>query len=485
MKNILYLFLLLPFLALGQAQEATLVHHWEDPSLVGSATFNNTYNEVWGIVANNREFAIIGSTAGTHFIDVTDPTDAREVAFVAGAVQGPSIIHRDYHDYQCYLYAVADEGFNSTLQIIDYSNLPDTVEVVYDSREFFYRSHNIFIDTSAARLYTAFSFTPQNNFVPIRVLSLENPEAPTFLADIQAIQGTSISGIHDIYVRENIAYINAGGSLRIADMTDIQAPVLLGSLTSYPQQGFNHSGWLTDDGNTYYLADETHGLDLKTVDVSNFEDIEVVGTFNAESPDANTIPHNLIVRGNYLYASYYYDGLQVYDISEPHNPQRVAYYPTSILPNIISSFEGAWGVFPYLPSGNILVSDMQTGLYVLEKIDNTITGEFAVLGSSANCTSNLVSVEEADLPFNEVKISPLPFDQQINITFSLSESQNIQFALLDQTGRVVRQLADESFAAGQQQLAYTISDLPTGMYFLELKGEQQRGIYKVINASMR
>ncbi len=483
MKNILYLFLLFPALSIGQAQEATLLDHWEDPSLVGSAAFNNTYNEIWGVVANDREFAIIGSTAGTHFIDVTGPEDAREVAFVAGAVQGPSIIHRDYHDYQCYLYAVADEGFNSTLQIIDYSNLPNSVEVVYDSREFFYRSHNIFIDTSAARLYTAFSVSPQNNFIPIRVLSLENPEEPTFLADIQAIEGISIGGIHDIYVRENIAYINAGGSFRIADMTNPQSPVLLGSLTSYPQQGFNHSGWLTDDGNTYYLADETHGLDLKTVDVSNFEDVEVVGTFNAESPDANSIPHNLIVRGDYLYASYYYDGLQVYDISEPHNPQRVAFYETSVLPNI-SSFEGAWGVFPYLPSGKILVSDMQTGLYVFEKIDNTITGEFAALGTPGNCEENIVSVHEADLPFDEVQISPLPFDQQINIAFSLRESQTIQFALLDQTGRVVRQLANTSFAAGQQQVSYSVSDLAKGMYFLELQGEQQRGIYKVINATI-
>ena len=29
------------------------------------------------------------------------------------------------------------------------------------------------------------------------------------------------------------------------------------------------------------------------------------------------------------------------------------------------SYRGAWGVYPFLPSGNILVSDMQYGLYVL------------------------------------------------------------------------------------------------------------------------
>jgi len=480
MKNIFYFLLFLPIIAMGQSQEATLLDNWQDSTLVGSNAYDNTYNEIWGIVANNREFAVIGSTAGTHFIDVTDATDIREVAFVAGAVQGPSIIHRDYHDYQCYLYAVADEGQGSTIQVIDYSDLPNSVEVVYDSQEHFYRSHNTFIDTSSARLYAAPAVTPQGSYIQLRVLSLDNPEAPVLLKDYNSIEGTPLNGIHDLYVKENIAYLNLGGNgLMVADFTDPDAPTYLGGMTSYPQQGYNHSGWLSDDGSAYYLADETHGRDLKAVSVGDLSDIEVVKTFDAESSETNSIPHNLIVRGDYLYVSYYYDGLQVYDISEPLDPKRVAHYDTYALPNQ-SSYKGAWGVFPYLPSGNILVSDMQTGLYVFESLDASITGELAAVGTSENC-GNFVSIQEADLPFNEVKISPQPFDQQINIAFTLSEAQNIQLALLDQTGRVVRQLADETFTIGQQQVSYAVSDLPAGMYFLELRGEEQRKVYKVVS----
>jgi len=479
MKNIFYFLLFLPIIAMGQSQEATLLDNWQDSTLVGSNAYDNTYNEIWGIVANNREFAVIGSTAGTHFIDVTDATDIREVAFVAGAVQGPSIIHRDYHDYQCYLYAVADEGQGSTIQVIDYSDLPNSVEVVYDSQEHFYRSHNIFIDTSSARLYAAPAATAQNTYILLRVLSLDNPEAPVLLKDYYSIEGVLLAGIHDLYVEKNIAYLNLGGNgFMVADFTDPDAPTYLGGMTSYPQQGYNHSGWLSEDGNTYYLADETHGRDLKAVDVRDLTDISVPTTFNAEST-TNSIPHNLIVRGDYLYVSYYYDGLQVYDISEPLNPQRIAHYDTYLPPNN-SSYAGAWGVFPYLPSGNILISDMQTGLYVFESVDASITGELAAVGTSENC-GNFVSIQEADLPFNEVKISPQPFDHQINIAFTLSEAQNIQLALLDQTGRVVRQLADETFTIGQQQVSYVVSDLPAGMYFLELRGEEQRKVYKVVS----
>lgn len=479
MKNIIYFFLFLPIIAIGQAQEANLLDQWNDPDLVVNPAYENTYNEVWGVVANNQEFAIIGSTGGTHFIDVTDPQNAREVAFVQGAVHGSFIVHRDFHDYQCYLYTVSDQSNNNALQIIDYSNLPNSVELVYESQEFLARSHNIFIDTSAARLYVAPARIPGSGTVPLRVLSLENPEQPVLLADIYAIDGVSLNGIHDLYVRENIAYLNLASRFMVADLTDAESPEYLGGMTTYPQQGYNHSGWLNDSGDTYYLADETHGRDLKVVDVSDLSDMEVVQTFNAGSPENSSIPHNLIARGDYLYASYYYDGLQVYDISDSQNPQRVFHYDTYPGTNT-GSYRGAWGVFPYLPSGNILISDMQSGLFVFEKIDNTITGEFGTPDTPVNC-GNLVSVNDPDLPFNDVQISPLPFDNQINIAFSLSESQSIQFALLDQTGRVIRQLADETFTAGQQQVSYTVSDLPAGMYFLELSGEQQREVYKVIS----
>lgn len=481
MKKLLFFLLCTPLMLFGQAQQANLLYHWEDPEMPGSFVYDNAYNEIWGIVANDREFAVIGSTDGTHFLDVTDPANAEEVAFVAGAVQGGAIIHRDYHDYQCYLYVVADEG-PSTMQIIDYSNLPNSVEVVYDSDEFLQRSHNIFIDTSAAILYSASTKTA-NNYIRLRVLSLENPEAPVLINDYSNIDGISIGGIHDIYVREGIAYLNLGGGngLMIADFTDISNPKYLGSITDYPQRGYNHSGWLSEDGNTYYLADETHGTDIKSINVSDFSDIEVLNTFDAESLDATSIPHNLIVRGDYLYVSYYYDGLQVYDISDPNAPQRVAYYDT-YLEESGDSYKGAWGVFPYLPSGNILISDMQTGLYVFEKIDETITGEMSASGTSTNC-GEAVSVSQ--LHPNEVianvKISPQPIDDQINITFSLSKAQTIELSLINQNGQVIRQFDTTFLSKGQHQNSYLLrSDLPKGIYFLHLKGEDYSGMYKVV-----
>ena len=138
MKKILFFLCVISYISQAQvSHNVNLLYNWQDSTLVGSAAFNNIYNEVWGVVINNREYAIIGSTAVTHIFDVSDPINSYEAAFIAGEVTGAQIIHRDYHDYNGYLYIVADEGQQSKLKIVDLSSLPSSVSVVYNSSEFF------------------------------------------------------------------------------------------------------------------------------------------------------------------------------------------------------------------------------------------------------------------------------------------------------------------------------------------------------------
>ncbi len=361
MKNaILFLFISFPFYCFGQASETSLLGHWHDETIT-PAFFDNPYHDVWGVQVNGIEYGIICSTDGFHFFDLTtQPLSDEPVAFAPATVQGASIGHRDIKTYQHYLYAVADEG-PSALQIFDISGLPNMVSLVYESNEFLTRSHNIFIDEDNGRLYAV-----GGNGFNVKILSLSNPEAPTLLASYPN-SNYNIGYVHDTYVRDHIAYLNAGNvGLFVTDFTDPANPVTLGSMTDYPQQGYNHSGWLSDDGQYYFLCDETHGTDIKVVDVSDYSDIEVVATMNAEST-SNQIVHNIYLQGNILYASYYYDGLQVFDVSNPLLPYRIGYYDTHDGPNN-SYFAGAWGVF-VLPSGMSLISDMQTGFYVFDEIE--------------------------------------------------------------------------------------------------------------------
>ena len=341
----------------------TLLFNWQDTTLVGSWAYDNTYNECWGLIINDREFAVIGSTAGTHIFDVTNPHNSYEVGFITGGYTGGGVIHRDYHDFAGYLYIVCDEGNSSTLQIVDISNLPNSINTVYDSNTLLTTCHNIYIDTSTAKLYACAANSAMD------VYTLNTPTEPILIYSYN-----EVGHVHDAFVRNDSAYLNCGNEgFKIFDFSNVNQlgdqPTLLGELTSYPDAGYNHSGWLSHDGTLYAMQDENHGYDVKILDVSNVSNISVLSTFNS-GIDPNSIAHNGIIKGNKLYISYYQDGLRVFDISDPYNPIQTWEYDT-YSPNNHNSYKGAWGVYPFLPSGNIIVSDMQSGLYIINLSTST------------------------------------------------------------------------------------------------------------------
>jgi choice-of-anchor B domain-containing protein len=341
--------------------QANKLGNWHDNSLVATTAYNNRYNEVWGFEMNGIEYGVIGSTEAIHIIDISNPASPQEAFRIPGASAGSHLIHRDFKTYKGYLYSVADEGSTSTLQIIDLNNLPASAPQVYSSNEAITRAHNIFIDTAQARLYAV------GGGFSVKVLDISNPTQPVLLATYPNAN-LNLPGAHDLYVKDNIAFVNGGwdGTLWVIDFANATSPQVLGTLDNYPEQGYNHSGWLSDDGKYYFMCDETHGTGVKVVNVEDFSDMEVVAIMQ---PDVwnDEIPHNCIYRDGLLYLSYYYDGLQVFDVSDPFNPTKVAFYDTATLPNA-PSYAGAWGIYSLLPSGNILISDMQEGFFVFEAL---------------------------------------------------------------------------------------------------------------------
>lgn len=368
MKKILIL-CILSTSVFGQSEEnLELLFNWNDSTIVGTSAYDNAYNEVWGLVVNGREFAVIGSTSGTHIFDVTDPVNSEQVQFIPGAAIGTQIIHRDYHDRNGFLYAVSDEG-NSTLQIIDIKQLPDAAPVIYDSNELIKTAHNIFIDENLNKLYACNVRSASSgwNASSLVIFNIDNPINPVQLISYE-VPGTG-AGVHDMWVKNDTAFLNNGGDgLFVVDFTDLTSPQIIGSLTDYTDKGYNHSGWPTADMKTYIMADENWGYDMKVLDISDLSDITEKTTFSSEI-HPNSIAHNQLIKENYVYVSSYHDGLQVYDISDQENPIKVASYSTYLMDDH-DSYRGAWGVYPFLPSGNILVSDMQYGLYVLAPSQN-------------------------------------------------------------------------------------------------------------------
>src|SRR5690606_36093326 len=132
--------------------------------------------------------------------------------------------------YGHYLYAVADEGISS-LQVFDFSYLPDSLHLVWESNPTdLANSHNIFIDSAKARLYCASAYSLGGGHDDIQVYSLADPASPELLATVNEFDNT-----HDIYVRNDTAWCSNGyAGYYMLDFSGLPARKIIGGLIMYP-----------------------------------------------------------------------------------------------------------------------------------------------------------------------------------------------------------------------------------------------------------
>jgi choice-of-anchor B domain-containing protein len=345
---------------MGQQERTKLLDVWHDESY--EFWFGDVaYNEVWGFVYENKEYGVIGHKVGTSICEVTEDDKLRPIQTIKGsAIEEWNVINRDYYDYNGYLYEVCDQS-TSTLRIYDMQYLPDSLHIVYDSDDLILRCHSIFIDSSSALMY-ACGMTDGIDSYAMRVFSLADPVNPQLVYTY-----SFVDYVHDCYVRNDTAYLNcAFQGLRVVNFANPTMPMPLGSLQFYPDLGYNHSGWLSEDGKTYVMCDETGGSRFKVLDVSDLSNIEVKSL--AKPPTfEETMAHNVMLIDGIAYISYYNDGLQIYDVRNTSNPKRIAYYDTYAGEDGPTElFNGAWGIYAFLPSKRLLVSDRKNGLFLID-----------------------------------------------------------------------------------------------------------------------
>lgn len=351
-------------------------------TLLSNLNQYSRYSNIWGYIdPQGNEYAIIGHNLGTSIINITDPYNPVEVTMIPGPTSNQTV-WREIKTYSHYAYIVTEHTSPSSLtgiQIVDLSGLPNSAS--YVGRVLWpgvtasnARAHTIFIDEEGY-LYihggTATNGIGDANG-GIRIFSLANPVNP------QTIATYATKYVHDIHVRDSILFahniFDFPGTIDIINIKDRSNPQLI--FTHVYPNGFSHSSWLTDDKNYLVSTDEEAGLTVKVWDVrvlfdgnpNNNEDIFLVSEYLSRP---NTIAHEPRIRGNYLYLSHYVDGLRVVDLHNPADPVEVGYYDT--YPGSGGAFNGAWGVHPYFPSGNIVISDINTGLYIL-RFDSLLAG---------------------------------------------------------------------------------------------------------------
>jgi len=320
------------------------------------------YNDVWGYANASGEFAVVGNVELTLFFDVTDPCNIKKIFEYDGGVKET---WRDYKTFGDYIYGVCDSCAEG-LHIFKANGA--SVTHVKTLTNFFGSAHNIFIEEATSRLYAV----GVSGAVDMIVLDLTDPENPSLIENIDFGGGFYI---HDVFVRNNIAYCSHGYTgMFIWDLNDTANPIALTNYTNENPSQYNHSSWMHPTEDIIYVANEVPtGLPMQAVElIGTDENITGLGdTYIFQDPleaTGNPTPHNPFVVDDKLIISYYHDGIKVYDLTNPSEPELYGYYDTYENTSY-GGYEGNWGVYPFLPSGNILASDMDNGLFVLKLED--------------------------------------------------------------------------------------------------------------------
>jgi len=331
-------------------------------SLVGQLSYqglrNSDISNLWGYTDElGNEYALVGvngsgsgNPGGISVVSLANPASPQEIFFFPG----PSSIWREVKVWDDYAY-VTTEAESGELVIVDLSPLPQSTNlnaIVWDAPSWS-TSHSLFIDENG-RLYIHGANTGNGGVIMYDLT--QDPMDPVFVGAYDPYY------CHDSFARGDTLYAAhiLDGFFTMVDVSDPAAPVLLG--TRVTPNAFTHNTWLDDSGQYLFTTDERTNAYVAAYDVSDPTDITEVDRLRSDN-GSGAIPHNTYWLNGYAVTSYYTYGVSIYDVSDPHNMVEVGSYDTS--PFTGDGFHGAWGVYPYFPSGRLIISDIEEGLFVL------------------------------------------------------------------------------------------------------------------------
>ncbi len=406
----------------------------------------NAANDIWGHVDLNTgdEYALIGLRNGVAVVNVTDPENPEEV----GTISGLNSSWRDikvyqYFDssinaWQAYAYATVDSA-TDYVTIINLNQLPNSVSLVEKNRVVT-KAHNVYITNVDHTLNIALpGLTPSLQLIgsnkfggAFHSYSLNTPATLTALTKSYFGSGYTHDGASlNITDSRKESQCNTRGDsctvfidfnekeMKLWNITDASATTLLGTGEYNDVAKSNqyvHSGWGTEDKQHIFLHDEFDEKDgglNSTVRIFSIADLNNPTQVGQWTGPTRAIDHNGFTRGNRYYMSNYERGLTVLDITDPTNPVEVGFFDT-YTPSNNPGFNGAWGTYPFLPSGNILVSDIGSGLYILK--DRTHESSQGKIGF----TSQSVDASQGEiLTVNIQRDSASNPDQAVSVNYQL------------------------------------------------------------------
>ncbi|WP_052503460.1 choice-of-anchor B family protein [Lacinutrix sp. Hel_I_90] len=356
-------------------------------STIGTDVLGNSAaaegSDIWGWTdpLNGNEYAIIALTNSTAFVNIANPTNPVFLGRIE--TSAGTNFWRDVKVYNNYAFIVADGVGEHGMQVFDLTRLRDvsntpqtfTADAIYNGVG---SCHNIVINESEAVAYLV-GCGSTNGGGPIFV-DISNPMSPSFLGDYTAggyshdAQVITYNGPDSDYSGKEI-YVGSNGNsdkVVILDVTDKTNVIPISEFT-YPQTDYAHQGWFTEDQRYFILGDETDeqafGFNTRTL-VFDFNDLDNPQLSYTYTGPTAAIDHNGYVKGNEYFLANYRAGLRVLNISNigaASNAMTETGYFDTFPENDSANFNGAWSVYPYFISGNIIISDIERGLIIVKK----------------------------------------------------------------------------------------------------------------------
>lgn len=353
-------------------------------------------NDMWGWTdgRTGHEYALIGRSDGTAFVDVTDANHPIYVGQLPKTPEANVSVWRDIKVYKDHAFIVSDGAGNHGMQIFDLTRLRNvknppvtfTEDAHYTN---IHSAHNIVIDTATGYAYiVGASAGGQTCGGGLHMVDIHDPLHPKFVGCFSDPNtGRSGTGYtHDAqcvvyhgpdknYRNHEICFGSNETALSVADVTDHEHPVAV-SHTAYPNVGYTHQGWLTEDQHYFFMDDELDEMEglvpgTRTLvwDVSDLRDPVLVTEHISKN---HAIDHNLYIKGNLMYQSNYLSGLRILDVSNPKDPTDVGFFDTVPVGPDATEFGGSWSNYPFFKSGTIVVTSMEEGIFMLKKHQQTL-----------------------------------------------------------------------------------------------------------------
>lgn len=337
-------------------------------------------NDIWGWTdaLDNREYALVGLDNGTSFVDITDMANPVYLGKLLTATVSSG--WRDIKVYGNHAFIVS-EAANHGMQVFDLTrlrNVQDPPELFTSDARYteIGNAHNIVINEDSSFAYPVGTGSSADFNGGVHFVDIQNPTSPNgvggygdngYVHDAQVI---TYAGPDADYTGREI-FVGANEDIiAIADITDKANPFEITTL-EYPNTAYTHQGWFTEDHRYYILGDEVDeiqfGFNSRTLifDMSDLDNPVLHTTYLGPT---GAIDHNGYVLGDEFFLANYTAGMRVLDISEIENEviTETAFFDTYPSDNT-TRFDGAWSVYPFFESGKILINDINSGLFVVQK----------------------------------------------------------------------------------------------------------------------